>query len=126
MSKNSMVPVFPVGEFLASGEPLDPAPDVSGFSVWIDLKVLIAKIPFAKLRLLRCAKRNDLSADNNPGAKMLAIKVLFRKSDGRLLGARVLGEDGAPKRIDPFAMAIQLGRPPSGPTTTPTSEMVPH
>ena len=58
MSKNSMVPVFPVGEFLASGEPLDPAPDVSGFSVWIDLKVLIAKLPFAKLRLLRCAKRN--------------------------------------------------------------------
>ena len=28
-----------------------------------------------------------------PGAKMLAIKVLFRKSNGRLLGAQVLGED---------------------------------
>lgn len=44
-----------------------------------------------------------------PGAKMLAIKVLFRKSDGRLLGAQMLGEDGVPKRIDAFAMAIQLG-----------------
>jgi NADPH-dependent 2,4-dienoyl-CoA reductase/sulfur reductase-like enzyme/rhodanese-related sulfurtransferase len=44
-----------------------------------------------------------------PGAKMLAIKVLFRKSDGRLLGAQVLGEDGVPKRIDSFAMAIQMG-----------------
>ena len=44
-----------------------------------------------------------------PGAKMLAIKVLFRKSDGRLLGAQVLGEDGVPKRIDSFAMAIQAG-----------------
>jgi NADPH-dependent 2,4-dienoyl-CoA reductase/sulfur reductase-like enzyme/rhodanese-related sulfurtransferase len=43
-----------------------------------------------------------------PGAKMLAIKVLFRKSDGRLLGAQVLGEDGVPKRIDSFAMAIQM------------------
>ena len=42
-----------------------------------------------------------------PGAKMLAIKVLFRKSDGRLLGAQVLGEDGVAKRIDSFAMAIQ-------------------
>ena len=42
-----------------------------------------------------------------PGAKMLAIKVLFRKSDGRLLGAQVLGEDGVAKRIDAFAMAIQ-------------------
>jgi NADPH-dependent 2,4-dienoyl-CoA reductase/sulfur reductase-like enzyme/rhodanese-related sulfurtransferase len=42
-----------------------------------------------------------------PGAKMIAIKVLFRKSDGRLLGAQVLGEDGVPKRMDSFAMAIQ-------------------
>ena len=44
-----------------------------------------------------------------PDAKMLAIKVLFRKSDGRLLGAQVLGEDGVPKRIDAFAMAVQAG-----------------
>ena len=44
-----------------------------------------------------------------PGAKRLAIKVLFRKSDGRLLGAQILGEDGVPKRIDSFAMAIQMG-----------------
>jgi NADPH-dependent 2,4-dienoyl-CoA reductase/sulfur reductase-like enzyme/rhodanese-related sulfurtransferase len=42
-----------------------------------------------------------------PDAKMLAIKVLFRPSDGRLLGAQVLGEDGVPKRIDSFALAIQ-------------------
>ena len=39
---------------------------------------------------------------------MMAIKVLFRKSDGRLLGAQVLGEDGVAKRIDAFAMAIQM------------------
>lgn len=44
-----------------------------------------------------------------PGAKMLAIKVLFRKSDGLLLGAQMLGEDGVAKRIDSFAMAIQMG-----------------
>jgi len=44
-----------------------------------------------------------------PGAKMLIIKTLFRKSDGKLLGAQVLGEDGVPKRIDSFAMAIQMG-----------------
>jgi len=44
-----------------------------------------------------------------PGAKMLAIKVLFRKSNGKLLGAQVLGEDAVPKRIDSFAMAIQMG-----------------
>ncbi len=43
-----------------------------------------------------------------PNAKMMAIKVLFRKSDGRLLGAQVLAEDGVAKRIDAFAMAIQM------------------
>jgi NADPH-dependent 2,4-dienoyl-CoA reductase/sulfur reductase-like enzyme/rhodanese-related sulfurtransferase len=44
-----------------------------------------------------------------PGAKMLAIKMLFRRSDGRLLGAQVLGEDGVAERVDSFAMAIQTG-----------------
>jgi NADPH-dependent 2,4-dienoyl-CoA reductase/sulfur reductase-like enzyme/rhodanese-related sulfurtransferase len=44
-----------------------------------------------------------------PGAKILITKLLFRKSDGRVLGAQVLGEDGVPKRIDSFAMAIQMG-----------------
>jgi NADPH-dependent 2,4-dienoyl-CoA reductase/sulfur reductase-like enzyme/rhodanese-related sulfurtransferase len=44
-----------------------------------------------------------------PGAKYIAMKILFRRSDGRLLGVQVLGEDGVPKRIDAFAMAIQAG-----------------
>ncbi len=44
-----------------------------------------------------------------PGAKVLATKVIFRKSDGRLLGAQVVGEDGADKRVDALAMAIQMG-----------------
>ena len=44
-----------------------------------------------------------------PGAKMMVIKFLFRTSDGKVLGAQILGEDGVPKRIDSFAMAIQMG-----------------
>jgi NADPH-dependent 2,4-dienoyl-CoA reductase/sulfur reductase-like enzyme/rhodanese-related sulfurtransferase len=45
-----------------------------------------------------------------PGAKMMGVKVIFRKSDGRLLGAQALGEDGpaVDKRISAFAMALQL------------------
>jgi len=43
-----------------------------------------------------------------PGTKLLVMKILFRKSNGLLLGAQVLGEDGVPKRIDSFAMAIQM------------------
>ena len=46
-----------------------------------------------------------------PGAKMLGLKVIFRKSDGRVLGAQALGQDGpaVDKRISTLAMAIQLG-----------------
>ena len=45
-----------------------------------------------------------------PGAKTIAMKVIFRKSDGRLLGAQALGEDGVDKRIDVLAMATADGR----------------
>jgi NADPH-dependent 2,4-dienoyl-CoA reductase/sulfur reductase-like enzyme/rhodanese-related sulfurtransferase len=44
-----------------------------------------------------------------PGAQFLAMKVLFRRSDGRLLGAQAVGLDGVDKRIDVFAMALQVG-----------------
>jgi rhodanese-related sulfurtransferase len=46
-----------------------------------------------------------------PGAKMLGLKVIFRKSAGRLLGAQALGEDGpaVDKRISALAVAIQMG-----------------
>jgi rhodanese-related sulfurtransferase len=37
------------------------------------------------------------------------MKVLFRKSDGRFLGAQALGEDGVDKRISALAMALQMG-----------------
>ncbi|WP_428659025.1 FAD-dependent oxidoreductase [Reyranella sp.] len=43
-----------------------------------------------------------------PGAKPIAMKVLFRKSDGLLLGAQALGEDGVEKRIDTLAAMIQM------------------
>jgi NADPH-dependent 2,4-dienoyl-CoA reductase/sulfur reductase-like enzyme/rhodanese-related sulfurtransferase len=45
-----------------------------------------------------------------PGAKMLGLKILFRKSDGLLLGAQALGQDGpaVDKRISALALAIQM------------------
>jgi len=45
-----------------------------------------------------------------PGAKMITLKVLFRKSDGRLLGAQALSEDGpaVDKRISALAVALQM------------------
>ncbi len=44
-----------------------------------------------------------------PGARPIHLKLLFRPSDGRVLGAQAVGEEGVEKRIDVIAMAIQLG-----------------
>jgi NADPH-dependent 2,4-dienoyl-CoA reductase/sulfur reductase-like enzyme/rhodanese-related sulfurtransferase len=46
-----------------------------------------------------------------PGAKMLGLKLIFRKSTGKVLGAQALGQDGpaVDKRISALAMAIQMG-----------------
>ena len=44
-----------------------------------------------------------------PGAKPIAMKVLFRKSNGKLLGSQALGEDGVDKRISAFAAFLQMG-----------------
>ncbi len=44
-----------------------------------------------------------------PGAKPISLKVLFRKTDGRLLGAQAVGEADVARRIDVIATAIQFG-----------------
>jgi NADPH-dependent 2,4-dienoyl-CoA reductase/sulfur reductase-like enzyme/rhodanese-related sulfurtransferase len=44
-----------------------------------------------------------------PGAEPIAMKVIFRKSDGRLLGAQAVGMDNVDKRISALALAIQMG-----------------
>lgn len=46
-----------------------------------------------------------------PGGKLLTMKVLFEKKTYRLLGAQIVGYDGADKRIDVLATAIQAGMP---------------
>ncbi len=42
-----------------------------------------------------------------PGASATALKLLFSPSGGRLLGAQVVGAEGADKRIDVLAAAIR-------------------
>jgi rhodanese-related sulfurtransferase len=44
-----------------------------------------------------------------PGGQMMAVKVLFGKLDGRLLGAQICGGEGVDKRIDVIASAIRAG-----------------
>ncbi len=43
-----------------------------------------------------------------PGAKAIHLKLLFRKSDGLVLGAQAAGEEGVERRIDVIAQAIQM------------------
>ena len=42
-----------------------------------------------------------------PGARRMTLKLVFRTSDGLLLGAQGVGEEGVDRRIDVIAMAIQ-------------------
>lgn len=68
-------------------------------------------------RLLQ-AKRSDYEvvylhpldhAGYYPGAKTMHLKLIFRRSDGLVLGAQGVGEAGVERRIDVISMAIQKG-----------------
>jgi len=41
-----------------------------------------------------------------PGAKNIVVKLLAERLSGRLLGAQIVGEEGAAKRIDAVAVAL--------------------
>ena len=44
-----------------------------------------------------------------PGARNMSVKTLFEKGTGRILGAQIVGYDGADKRIDVIATVIRAG-----------------
>ncbi len=44
-----------------------------------------------------------------PGAKPIVVKMLAEPGSGRVLGAQIVGEEGAAKRIDVVAMALHAG-----------------
>ncbi|MFH1512094.1 MAG: DsrE/DsrF/DrsH-like family protein [Bacillota bacterium] len=44
-----------------------------------------------------------------PGAVNMALKVIFEKETGKILGAQITGYDGVDKRIDVTAAAIRFG-----------------
>lgn len=44
-----------------------------------------------------------------PGASRIHLKLIFRTSDGLILGAQAVGRAGVDKRIDVIAMALQKG-----------------
>lgn len=44
-----------------------------------------------------------------PGAETIAMKLIFSKKDGRILGFQAVGKKGAVRRTDVIAMAVQKG-----------------
>jgi rhodanese-related sulfurtransferase len=46
-------------------------------------------------------------ANYYPGASPISLKLIFRKQDGRVIGAQAVGAGGVEKRIDVISMAIQ-------------------
>ncbi len=44
-----------------------------------------------------------------PGAVNMSVKTIFEKDTGKILGAQIVGFDGADKRCDVFATAIRFG-----------------
>jgi NADPH-dependent 2,4-dienoyl-CoA reductase/sulfur reductase-like enzyme/rhodanese-related sulfurtransferase len=58
--------------------------------------------PFEKIYL-----HPDHHAAYYPDAKTITIKLIFSKTDGKILGAQALGLEGVEKRIDVISMAIQ-------------------
>ncbi len=63
-----------------------------------------ANLPYTALHL-----HPGSHAGYYPGAKPIAIKILFAPDTGRLLGAQAVGADGVDKRIDVFATALKAG-----------------
>ncbi len=44
-----------------------------------------------------------------PGSQMMNVKLIFTPDDGKILGAQIVGMEGADKRIDVLATAIRAG-----------------
>lgn len=53
--------------------------------------------------------RSTTRAGYFPGAKPITVKMLAEPGSGRVLGAQIVGEEGAAKRIDVVAVALQAG-----------------
>jgi NADPH-dependent 2,4-dienoyl-CoA reductase/sulfur reductase-like enzyme len=60
----------------------------------------------AGLRYVTTVVESTTRAGYYPGARPITIKLLAEKRSGRLLGAQIVGEEGAAKRIDVLATAL--------------------
>ena len=64
----------------------------------------------AKIPYLKSFTHSAHHVTYYPGAKYMAVKLLFSPEGGRILGAQVVGEQGVDKRIDVIAASIMANR----------------
>ena len=57
----------------------------------------------------KCYTYSPSHASYYPGATNMSIKLVFRKDNGVILGAQIIGYDGVDKRLDVIAAAIRTG-----------------
>lgn len=93
-----------------------PARPVQGTAIVGLLGLQIASTGWSEKRLKKAGKsyiaihtHPASHATYYPGAKTMALKLLVRPEDGRILGAQGVGEDGVDKRIDIIATAMAGG-----------------
>ena len=60
----------------------------------------------AGYRFVTAAVDSTTKAGYFPGARPIRVKMIAEKRSGRLLGAQVVGEEGAAKRVDALAICI--------------------
>jgi NADPH-dependent 2,4-dienoyl-CoA reductase/sulfur reductase-like enzyme/rhodanese-related sulfurtransferase len=89
---------------------------VQGTSIVKVFDVTVAWVGVSEKQLKRMADTDyekiylypNSHAGYYPGAKPIALKVIFRKSNGRVIGALGLGEDNVDKRISTIAGMMQM------------------
>ncbi|MEI8073795.1 MAG: FAD-dependent oxidoreductase [Bacteroidota bacterium] len=79
-----------------------------------DLTVAVAGVASkhltaAKIEHLVSTTHSGSHAGYYPGSEQMTIQINFAPSDGKLLGAQIIGTDGVDKRIDTLSSVIQRG-----------------
>lgn len=81
--------------------------DLTAAAVGVNEKTLIGKGLKKEKDYYSILVDQKSHAGYYPGAVMLTMKLLFDK-EGKILGAQIIGEDGADKRIDVLATVMRL------------------
>lgn len=79
-----------------------------------DLTVASTGLPAKRLKqmnipYLSATVHPGSNAGYYPGSAQISIKITFSPSDGKLLGAQIVGRAGVDKRVDEFAAVIKHG-----------------